>query len=55
VLLALFYIMRVLEPEDRARLNVLSSMLPKPLAQPAEKIIGFLVRPQVASGTPSNV
>jgi hypothetical protein len=55
VLLILFYVFRVLEPEDRARLVVLSGMLPKRIAAPVDKIISILVRSELASPTPSNV
>jgi hypothetical protein len=54
-LLILFYMFRVLEPEDRARLVVLSGMLPKRIAAPVDKIISILVRSELASPTPSNV
>jgi hypothetical protein len=46
VLFALFYWMRVLEPEDHDRLHVLAAMLPQPIAQPAEKYLFLLIRPQ---------
>jgi O-antigen/teichoic acid export membrane protein len=54
-LLVLFYLTRVLEPEDRARLVVLSGMLPRRIAAPVDKIISILVRSELASPTPSNV
>jgi O-antigen/teichoic acid export membrane protein len=54
-LLVLFYLLRVLEPEDRARFNVLSGMLPKPIGRHVDKIISILVRPEIGSATPSNV
>jgi O-antigen/teichoic acid export membrane protein len=54
-LLILFYLFRVLEPEDRARLVVLSGMLPKRIGAPVDKIISILVRSELASPTPSNV
>ena len=54
-LLVLFYLLRVLEPEDRARFSILSSMLPMPIRPPVDRIISILVRPQIASATPSNV
>jgi O-antigen/teichoic acid export membrane protein len=55
VLLALFYLLRVLEPEDRTRFNILTGMLPKRMANPADKLIAFLIRPEIASATASNV
>lgn len=54
-LLVLFYLLRVLEPEDQARLGILSSMLPEPLGRRVNRIISILVRPGIASATPSNV
>jgi O-antigen/teichoic acid export membrane protein len=54
-LLVLFYLLRVLEPEDRARFSVLSGMLPKPIRPPVDRMISILVRPEVGSATPSNV
>jgi hypothetical protein len=54
-LLVLFYLLRVLEPEDRARFSVLSGMLPKAMRPPVDRIIYILVRPEVGSATPSNV
>lgn len=54
-LLVLFYLLRVLEPEDRARFTVLSGMLPKPIGRYVDRIVLILVRPEIASATPSNV
>ena len=54
-LLVLFYLFRVLEPEDRTRFSVLSGMLPKPIGRQVDKVISILVRPEVGSVTPSNV
>jgi O-antigen/teichoic acid export membrane protein len=55
VLLVLFYIMRVLEPEDGARFSVLTGMLPRRIGRPVEKIVSILIRPQLTEATPSNV
>src|ERR1035437_955260 len=55
VLFGLFYLMRVLEPEDRVRFSILTGMLPKALAGPADKIVSMLIRPDLAGATPSNV
>lgn len=55
IVLILLYAFRVLEPEDRARFDVLTGMLPKAIAQPTEKLVGILIRPELASATPSNV
>jgi O-antigen/teichoic acid export membrane protein len=54
-LLVLFYALRVLEPEDRTRFTVLSSMLPQSIRGPVDRVISILVRPEIASATPSNV
>lgn len=55
VLLGFFYMLRVLEPEDKARFNILTGMLPKRLSAPADKVISFLIRPEIAAATTSNV
>ena len=55
VLFGLFYLMRVLEPEDRARFSVLTGMLPKPFAGPANKALSLLIRPDFAGATPTNI
>ena len=44
VLFGLFYLMRVLEPEDHDRLKILSGMLPKPIAGPAGRFLNALIR-----------
>ena len=49
VLLGLFYLMRVLEPEDRTRFGVLTGMLPKSIARPANKALSLLIRPDFAN------
>jgi O-antigen/teichoic acid export membrane protein len=48
VLFGLFYMMRVLEVEDRSRIHVLTGILPKSLSGPANKFLGLLVRPAFA-------
>ncbi len=48
VLFGLFYLMRVLEPEDHDRFRTLTRMLPKPLAGPAYEILSLLARPKSA-------
>jgi len=48
VLFGLFYAMRVLEPEDRERLDMLARLLPKRIAGPADKILSLLIRPGFA-------
>jgi O-antigen/teichoic acid export membrane protein len=55
VLFGLFYLMRVLESEDRARFHVLTGMLPRSIAGPADKILSLLIRPDFASANPMNV
>ena len=55
VLLLLFYATRVLEPQDRSRLNVLAGMLPGALGRPAEKLVSLLIRPEIRAAAPSNV
>jgi O-antigen/teichoic acid export membrane protein len=55
VLFGLFYLLRVLEPEDRNRFHILTGMLPKPFAGPAAKIISLLIRPAVASASSTKV
>jgi O-antigen/teichoic acid export membrane protein len=49
VLFGLFYLLRVLEPEDRDRFRILTGMLPKPIAGPADKILSLLIRRELAS------
>ncbi len=49
VLFALFYLLRVLKPEDHARFNTLSATLPKPVAGPINRILTVLIRPAFAS------
>lgn len=55
VLFGLFYLMRALEPEDSARFGILTGMLPKPIAVPANKLMSLLIRPGLADATPTNV
>ena len=55
ILMVLFYLLRVLEPEDRARFDVLTGMLPRTLARPANRLVSFLIRPEIAGATTSNV
>jgi O-antigen/teichoic acid export membrane protein len=46
VLFGLFYLMRVLEPEDHIRFRTLTRMLPNAMATPATMVLGLLIRPQ---------
>ncbi len=46
VLLVLTYVLRVLEPEDRARFAIMTGILPRLLAKPTDKLISALVRPE---------
>ncbi len=48
ILFGLFYILRILEPQDKSRLSVLTGILPKRLSGPANKFLGLLVRPAYA-------
>jgi Membrane protein involved in the export of O-antigen and teichoic acid len=48
ILLGLFYVLRVLQPEDGSRLNVIAGSLPKPVKVPFNKFLGILVRPAFA-------
>jgi O-antigen/teichoic acid export membrane protein len=45
VLFVLFYLLRVLEPEDHDRFNILTAMLPKSIAAPVNKALLLLIRP----------
>ena len=49
VLFGLFYMMRVLEPEDHGRLNTLIGLLPKKFARPANALLSLLIHPKLAS------
>jgi O-antigen/teichoic acid export membrane protein len=55
VLLVLFYVLRVLEPEDRARFNALTSMLPGSAGRLAEKVVSLLIGPNLRGATTSHV
>jgi hypothetical protein len=55
VLFGLFYLMRVLEPEDRDRFNTLTGLLPKPIASPVNAVLLVLIRPEVAAVCSANV
>jgi hypothetical protein len=46
VLFGLFYLMRVLEPQDHARFKTLAGMLPRPFASVANTILSLLIRPE---------
>jgi O-antigen/teichoic acid export membrane protein len=48
ILLGLFYLLRVLQPEDGSRLNLLTSALPRSVSGPVNKFLGLLVRPEFA-------
>jgi hypothetical protein len=49
VLFGLYYLMRVLEPEDHDRFKLLAGMLPKPIAGPVHKFLLLLSRPESGS------
>lgn len=55
VLLVMFYLLRVLEPEDRVRLNVITNSAPKPVRRPVERLLSYLIRPELPDATASNV
>jgi len=55
VLFVLFYLLRVLEPEDRARFNILTGMLPKAFVAPANRALSLLIRPDFVGATPTNI
>jgi len=52
VVFSLFYLMRVLEPEDRDRFNTLIRMLPKRMARAANGVLALLIRPESVSYAP---
>jgi len=54
-LFGLFYLMHVLEPEDRARFSILTGMMPKRIAGMADKILSLLIRPQFAGAAPTKI
>jgi O-antigen/teichoic acid export membrane protein len=47
VLFGLFYFMRVLEPEDRDRFNILTGMLPKSISRLVNKFLSLLIHCEV--------
>jgi hypothetical protein len=55
VLLTLVYLLRVLEPEDHSRFRILTGMLPKAIAGPADKILSLLIRTEFAGAAPTSV
>jgi O-antigen/teichoic acid export membrane protein len=54
VLFSLFYLLRVLEPEDHVRFKVITRMLPDPMAGLADRILSLLIRPDVKVIAPWN-
>jgi O-antigen/teichoic acid export membrane protein len=48
IMLGLFYALRVLQPEDGTRLNMIVGSLPKPVSVPFSKFLGIIVRPAYA-------
>jgi O-antigen/teichoic acid export membrane protein len=55
VLFGLFYLMRVLEPEDQDRFRVLTGMLPKSIAGPVNRIVTLLIHSDFAEATSTRV
>jgi O-antigen/teichoic acid export membrane protein len=53
VFFGLLYVMRVLKPEDRSRLNTLTGVLPGRFSGPVNKVLGWLVRPAFADAVPA--
>ena len=54
VLFGLFYLMRVLQPEDRARFSIMTGSLPKRIAGPVDALLSLLIHPENASAVPTN-
>lgn len=52
VLFGLLYLMRILEPEDCTRLNILSRMLPKGVSGHAGRVVSWMARPALSDVTP---
>jgi hypothetical protein len=48
VLVALTYLLRILEPQDQARFTQLTGALPRPLAAFAERFLALLIRAERA-------
>jgi len=55
VLLVLFYLMRVLEPEDQARFNLLTRSMPRSIGRPVESVVSLMIRSRLAAVAPTNV
>ena len=55
MLFGLFYLLRVLEPEDHGRFRLLAEMLPRPIAGPVSTIFSLLTRPKFESVAPTNL
>jgi O-antigen/teichoic acid export membrane protein len=55
ILFGLFYLLRVLEPEDQVRFSLLTRSMPKSLGGPVENIISLMVRQRLAAVAPTNV
>jgi len=55
VLFGLLYLLRVLEPEDHDRFQLLAGMLPKPVAVPVRRILALMARPESGSAAPAKV
>jgi O-antigen/teichoic acid export membrane protein len=54
VLFGLFYLMRVLEPEDQTRFSVITRSMPKSIGGLVDNILSLLVRPRLAAVTPTS-
>jgi len=51
ILFGLFYLLRVLEPQDYERFKNLSGVIPKPIAGPILSLLSLLTRPESARAT----
>jgi O-antigen/teichoic acid export membrane protein len=52
VLFGLFYLLRVVEPQDHARFNMLSGILPNAIAGPMDSVLTLLVRAERGGAFP---
>ena len=55
VLFGLFYLMRMLEPEDQDRFKIVTAMMPNAIARPVNSIILLLVRPEISEASLINL
>ncbi|MGA2050108.1 MAG: polysaccharide biosynthesis C-terminal domain-containing protein [Terracidiphilus sp.] len=55
VLFGLFYLLRVLEPEDHDRLKTLTGILPRKIVAPAAKLVSLLTRQDLGNTPTTNI